>query len=230
MYTPTLLTLLLSTTALAIPNPLNLLHPAPHSPDAAATYSDAGYNPAPQSTVTVTSFTTVYTPAASATSTADVAPSSSFSTTLTLEETSTSTTTVLATISPNTTVASSVTSETSGASATSETSVPTSTPGVLAGVYICVDINWGGDCTHHSAPVGSAPSACTTLNGTASSVGPDKGFSCNFYSNSYCDALFTDGRDIITLAYPGAPDLRSTDKGDWNDRVYSFQCFEQGEE
>ncbi|KAF2847731.1 hypothetical protein T440DRAFT_520634 [Plenodomus tracheiphilus IPT5] len=225
MYTPTLLTVLLASTALAVPNML----PQPEKRHDTS-YSAAGYNPV--STVTVTSYTTVFTPAATTVSSANVthtyASLSLMTFTLDLTSTTTLTVTRSANASTSTTTKASASSTsitpTEAASPTSSTSVPT--PSVLAGVYICSDINWQGSCIHHRTPLGSSPSSCTTLNGTASSIGPDVGFSCNLYTNSYCDAIFTDGRDVMTLKYPGTADLRSTSKGDLNDKVYSYQCFE----
>jgi hypothetical protein len=46
-------------------------------------------------------------------------------------------------------------------------------------VYVCSDVNWGGNCVHYVQPAGS--DNCVTLDGTASSIGPAPGFSCIFY-------------------------------------------------
>ncbi|CBX93203.1 hypothetical protein IAQ61_008928 [Plenodomus lingam] len=228
MFTSTLLTLLLSTAALAIPSPPN----TPHTAAAVAPfYSAQGYSPY-VSTLTVTSFTTIYTPAAALTSAeandtlTSSSPASSFSATLTVDMTSTATTTMTAVLEASTTtVLDTMTIGTGTVSATgTESSMPT--PSRLAGIYICSDINWEGSCIHYSTPLGGSPSSCTTLDGKASSVGPDMGFNCIFYANAYCDALFADGRDVLSLSYPGNADLRTTSKGDWNDKVWSYQCFE----
>ena len=48
--------------------------------------------------------------------------------------------------------------------------------------------------------------------------------------NSYCRALASDGSDLLTLQYPGVGNLLATENGDWNDRVYSYQCFREEEE
>jgi hypothetical protein len=49
-------------------------------------------------------------------------------------------------------------------------------------VYVCSDANWTGHCEHHISPLGTAPSDCTVLDGTASAIGPDVGFDCYFYT------------------------------------------------
>ncbi|KAI8934693.1 hypothetical protein NX059_008384 [Plenodomus lindquistii] len=227
MYTSALLTLLLSSIALALPQP------APHRRNTPATYSAAdGYGGPATSTVTVTSYTTIFTPAASAHMSSNVSmvvvPITQSSSSV-LEGTLTLTTTATSTVQVTRTEI--VTPSQAGPAVESSTapelSVPT--PSALAGVYICTDINWSGSCTHTFTPLGSAPSSCTTLNGTASSIGPDVGVRCRFYTNSYCDTIFTDESDFITLSYPGTSDLRNSEKGDWNDRVFSFLCFEEDE-
>lgn len=43
--------------------------------------------------------------------------------------------------------------------------------------------------------------------------------------NSYCRPLASDGGDFLALGYPGIEDMRTTEKGDWNDRVFSYLCF-----
>ncbi|KAL6153019.1 hypothetical protein ACJQWK_11138 [Exserohilum turcicum] len=51
-----------------------------------------------------------------------------------------------------------------------------------AGVYICEDIAWGGHCEHKLTKPGGADIDCTQLSGNASSIGPDPGFLCEFYT------------------------------------------------
>ncbi|KAF2024356.1 hypothetical protein EK21DRAFT_78895, partial [Setomelanomma holmii] len=92
-------------------------------------------------------------------------------------------------------------------------------------VYICTDINWAGNCTHYQRPLGSGPDDCTKLDGDASSIGPDWGFTCTFYTNTFCDKIRSNQTDWIELSYPGIANLRSTEKGDFNDNVYSYVCL-----
>jgi hypothetical protein len=49
-------------------------------------------------------------------------------------------------------------------------------------VYICNDANWAGKCTYYTSSIGAAPEDCTVLDGSASSIGPDEGFTCWFYT------------------------------------------------
>jgi hypothetical protein len=43
--------------------------------------------------------------------------------------------------------------------------------------------------------------------------------------DAYCSAILSDGSDSLTLTYPGSDNLLVTEKGDFNDRVLSYQCF-----
>jgi hypothetical protein len=36
----------------------------------------------------------------------------------------------------------------------------------------------------------------------------------------------SNGSDFLTLVYPGTANLLSTEKGSFNDRIYSYQCLE----
>ncbi|KAF1360067.1 hypothetical protein EJ07DRAFT_117554 [Lizonia empirigonia] len=93
-------------------------------------------------------------------------------------------------------------------------------------VYICEDVAWGGQCTYTLSPLGSDPSDCTVIpNDRASSIGPDAGFYCIFYTNAFCAPILSDGSDSFGLAYPGCENLGFTKKGDFNDRLLSYQCF-----
>lgn len=47
--------------------------------------------------------------------------------------------------------------------------------------------------------------------------------------NALCTSLTSDFSDALGLHYPGSPDLRTTQKGDFNGRVLSYQCFEHDE-
>ncbi|KAF7570589.1 hypothetical protein PtrCC142_006067 [Pyrenophora tritici-repentis] len=143
--------------------------------------------------------------------------------------------TTLVTASTNNTVikyaASTATSATtlitlvSSASPSSTTAAdPSDTP---AGIYVCSDIHWGGICEHKFTPLGSSDSDCTVLTGRDSSIGPDKGFFCEFYTNAYCRKFLSDESDFLGLTWPGIADLRYTAKGDFNDRVFSYACFKE---
>lgn len=245
MYSSTLLTTLLATAVIAVPNMLPRLpfiQPVPGSRDDIA-YASAGYDQTPESTSTTlpTLATTVSSFNASLTWSASIATATE---TVVLTATRTrariwssveagtqrsisSSTSSHAVISSVTMISASAMGSSATSSFTStETPTNVAEPSTLAGVYICSDINWSGNCKHYLTPIGSSPSACTLLDGTASSIGPDMGFSCNFYTNSYCDSIFNDRHDVIALAYPGTADLRRLPQGDYNDDFYSYQCFE----
>ncbi|KAF2497359.1 hypothetical protein BU16DRAFT_559109 [Lophium mytilinum] len=90
-----------------------------------------------------------------------------------------------------------------------------------AGVYVCSDPYWQGNCVYHCGPFGSNPDTqCTKLDGSASSIGPDAGIKCNFFTNGYCDSL--PGESQITLQYPGNDNLASIG---WDNKVASYACF-----
>lgn len=44
-------------------------------------------------------------------------------------------------------------------------------------------------------------------------------------SNALCSRILSDSSDFLALTYPGTGDLRTTYKGDFNDRILSYQCF-----
>ncbi|KAL1644124.1 hypothetical protein SLS61_008954 [Didymella pomorum] len=94
-----------------------------------------------------------------------------------------------------------------------------------AGVFYCKDVGWGGDCIYRKTPLGSDPKDCTQLNMEASSVGPDEGYYCIFYTNAVCDPIASDGSDTLSLKYPGNDNIGFTAKGNFNDRLLSYQCF-----
>ncbi|KAF2829810.1 hypothetical protein CC86DRAFT_285274 [Ophiobolus disseminans] len=91
-------------------------------------------------------------------------------------------------------------------------------------VFICADANWGGACEKKFIPLGSSPDVCTVLDGTASSIGPDQGFTCLFYTNAICTTLDSKGSDYIKLTHPGNANVGYTDKGNFNDKLLSVQC------
>ncbi|KAF2130803.1 hypothetical protein P153DRAFT_286979, partial [Dothidotthia symphoricarpi CBS 119687] len=97
-------------------------------------------------------------------------------------------------------------------------------------VYICEDHHWGGKCEYKVSHLGSAPEDCVELDGSASSIGPDQGYYCIFYTqgsplNAFCRRLASDGSDNISVSYPGEPNLLDTHAGNWNDKVRSYNCF-----
>ncbi|KAH6493814.1 hypothetical protein HBI55_119690 [Parastagonospora nodorum] len=102
-----------------------------------------------------------------------------------------------------------------------------SLPAPTAGVYICTLANFTGACTHHLSPASSAPSACVQLDGTASSVGPDKGFECTFFTNAFCDRVLSDGSDAFSVGWPGYKDLKVLGR-QWDDGVRSYYCLGEG--
>ncbi|KAH7075498.1 hypothetical protein BKA63DRAFT_552984 [Paraphoma chrysanthemicola] len=157
MHIHTLLASLLATTALAAPNPR----------------ANPQYNqlaPAAQSTAWVTSvvwITTTEWRYPSSTSSSQAASSTS-----------------LVFLPPSPSPSPSTTQKLSSSSTL--VSVPLASastePRVLGGVYICPDINWSGSCTHYLRPLGSGPNDCVKLNGDATSVGPDEGIQCTFFT------------------------------------------------
>ncbi|KAL1601093.1 hypothetical protein SLS59_005763 [Nothophoma quercina] len=96
-------------------------------------------------------------------------------------------------------------------------------------VYYCEDNAWGGACKHVLSPLGSDPEKCTTIDGRASSIGPDPGYYCIFYTNALCAPIASDGSDSLTLTYPGTDNLSATQKGNFNDRLLSYNCFKEEE-
>lgn len=65
-----------------------------------------------------------------------------------------------------------------------------------AQVYVCEHVNWEGKCVNIPYAIGSGD--CISLDGTASSIRPDKGFSCTFYkcvfpsfSHPHCPAYLS---------------------------------------
>ena len=50
-----------------------------------------------------------------------------------------------------------------------------------------------------------------------------------FYSNALCAPIASDGSDSLTLTYPGTDNLSATKKGNFNDRLLSYNCFKEEE-
>ncbi|KAF2639351.1 hypothetical protein P280DRAFT_59405 [Massarina eburnea CBS 473.64] len=96
-------------------------------------------------------------------------------------------------------------------------------PGEQASLFACENVFWGGKCAIHHYTLGSGD--CSTLDGKTSAVGPDAGFKCTFYKNGVCRDLT--GTDSITLVHPGSPNLLSTERGNFNDALLSYQCWKE---
>ncbi|KAF1851907.1 uncharacterized protein K460DRAFT_43708 [Cucurbitaria berberidis CBS 394.84] len=146
---------------------------------------------------------------------------------LPLANTVTTTLTIFSTVTvPTATTTSTVTISSSALAIPTITDLPEPEPvEESAGVYICEDYNWGGKCEYKLSPLGSSDEDCTILDGTASSIGPDVGFQCLFFTNGYCRSLANDGLDTLILTYPGNSNLLVTEKGDFNDKFHSYLCF-----
>jgi hypothetical protein len=48
-------------------------------------------------------------------------------------------------------------------------------------MYICSDVNWKGKCHNYYNNTGTGPDDCTAIDGSASSMGPERGFVCWVY-------------------------------------------------
>lgn len=52
---------------------------------------------------------------------------------------------------------------------------------------MCEHVNWGGICEIKHVQIGSGPDLmCNKVDIAASSIGPDKGFTCYFYTYVQC--------------------------------------------
>ncbi|KAJ7157282.1 hypothetical protein C8R46DRAFT_1114005 [Mycena filopes] len=81
-------------------------------------------------------------------------------------------------------------------------------------VFICTDVDFGGDCTNY----GFFNNVCSTFpsefQDNISSFGPDKGWKCTLYTNNGCSGLQS------TATNPGITTL----PGDVNDAFSSVNC------
>ncbi|KAL1792549.1 hypothetical protein ACET3X_009056 [Alternaria dauci] len=77
------------------------------------------------------------------------------------------------------TVTSTTSTFTSAAPTSTLPAVPDDT---WAGVYVCNDINWNGACSHKFTKPSGASIDCAQLSGQESSLGPDPGFLCEFFT------------------------------------------------
>lgn len=97
--------------------------------------------------------------------------------------------------------------------------------GVPGGVYFCTGRDWIGDCVWAPGDLGK----CHPMNfprpdgldgnmgGKTSSIGPDWGALCTFYTKEDCT-----GREI-NLSYPGANQLPPL----FHHNVWSWKCLRQ---
>ncbi|KAF2659352.1 hypothetical protein K491DRAFT_712637 [Lophiostoma macrostomum CBS 122681] len=105
---------------------------------------------------------------------------------------------------------------------------PSATDCARAAVYICKDWNWGGACQRLTPCLGSGPQQCGKLDGTASSIGPDKGFKCLFYKTGDCSDPPGPSGGVLAVEWPGISNLVSAEpRNTWNDIIRSYQCLPQ---
>ncbi|KAI0346650.1 hypothetical protein BDW22DRAFT_789809 [Trametopsis cervina] len=98
----------------------------------------------------------------------------------------------------------------------------------VGGVYICVDINWGGRCGYAVQPLNTCIVLGSDWNKQISSFGPDPCTRCFASSYSNCGANIspTTG-DSWTFNYPGDPSGGAGAQSPytpWNDKISSFSC------
>ncbi|GME49432.1 hypothetical protein GTA08_BOTSDO00311 [Neofusicoccum parvum] len=88
-----------------------------------------------------------------------------------------------------------------------------------ASVLTCTDPDFAGTCTLHATPLGN--NNCISLDGTATSIQPDNGLDCIFYSNGVCRTFLSPATESFALRYPGSSDLA---KSGWTEQVLSYSC------
>ncbi|KAJ6606908.1 hypothetical protein B0H10DRAFT_1956710 [Mycena sp. CBHHK59/15] len=86
----------------------------------------------------------------------------------------------------------------------------------VGGIFICVDINWGGTCGYAVQPLNTCITLGSDWNNKISSIGPDPGTAVTLYGNGDC---FPDIFGTPTVYYPGYANLN--DIG-FNDQASSF--------
>ncbi|CAK5282266.1 unnamed protein product [Mycena citricolor] len=89
------------------------------------------------------------------------------------------------------------------------------TPG---GVYICTDINWGGQCGYAVQQLGACIALTAPWYNTISSFGPDAGATCFAYSQNSCSEA------QWTFRSPGDATGGLGTSSPWNDRITNFKC------
>lgn len=95
------------------------------------------------------------------------------------------------------------------------------TRALSGGVYMCKDINWGGQCQYLSLN-GVNDGTCLGLGNNfddqVSSFGPDPGLRCTLYSSWACN----DGWTVTSVTNPGIRDLSVYG---FNDVMSGFRCW-----
>ncbi|KAJ7598776.1 hypothetical protein C8J56DRAFT_1092643 [Mycena floridula] len=90
------------------------------------------------------------------------------------------------------------------------------TPG---NVLLAGNINFGGSTTVIHGRSGQCVNVPLVFNDNISSVGPDSGQDCFFFSDANCE-----GSTLGPIRSPGITDLTKTSPP-FNDIISSFQCF-----
>lgn len=88
-------------------------------------------------------------------------------------------------------------------------------------IFLCDDINWGGNCGYAVQPLYTCINMGTDWNDKISSFGPDSGTTCLLFRNSGC----SQGQFFEKISNPGSADLRNEGI---NDQISSFQCYPSG--
>ncbi|KAH0611913.1 uncharacterized protein H6S33_009965 [Morchella sextelata] len=91
----------------------------------------------------------------------------------------------------------------------------------VGGIYLCDDINWGGNCGYAVQPLYTCINMGSDWNDKISSFGPDSGTTCLLFRNSGC----SQGQFFEKISNPGSADLRTIGI---NDQISSFQCYPSG--
>jgi len=91
-----------------------------------------------------------------------------------------------------------------------------------SGVYMCVNSNFGGYCRDVITPFNLCADIPQDLKGKVSSVGPDVGSLCSFWTKPGCD--IAGGEILGDVFYPGRRDLPKS----MNDKISSFLCRATG--
>ncbi|KAE9393708.1 hypothetical protein BT96DRAFT_943726 [Gymnopus androsaceus JB14] len=89
------------------------------------------------------------------------------------------------------------------------------TPG---GVFICTDLNFGGQCGYAVQPLGICITLTSPWYDTISSFGPDPDATCFAYSQNSCNEAEWE------FTYPGDASGGLGTSDPWNDRITNFMC------
>lgn len=90
-----------------------------------------------------------------------------------------------------------------------------------SGVYLCTDPNFSGTCQAFDRPYGACIDLLSPYLMKVSSVGPDFGSICNFYSSHACT---NHGSSLTGIVYPGIRALLP----DIDNRILSYMCTATG--